>query len=336
MPEPLKQADARRWLVCDGSTVPAPGATSTNYRVHVCVDLVRVAVVEVKVTDARTGESLAHFVLGVGDVAMADRGSATAHQIVTTKTRGADLIMRMSAHNLPLVDQTGRPIDLAAPLRRHPEQTSHTLPVRIKDPDSQQEVTAWVHAARLDERAAEAARRRLHQRAQKKGQTVKAETLFFADWLLVVTTLPPQEFSAQTISALYRVRWQVELVIKRMKSLLHLDALRASSGSALASVWLTGKLLYAVLIERRARRRLGEHWTRLDQERTATWWRVWKLMAAEVAVAILGVQQWEVERWSACLAVLSERPRRRQWQTLPKAAVSQLQVGQSLVLLHAA
>jgi hypothetical protein len=327
---------ARRWLVCDGSSVQAPGATSTDYRVHVCVDVVRVALVEVTVTDHKTGESLAHFQLGDGDVVLADRVYATAEEIVTTRQRRVDLVLRMSAHNLPLYDVTGQRLDRAATLRRHPEQTLHTLAVRIKHPKGPGEVTAWVHAVRLDERAAEQARRRARRRAQKNGQTVNAQTLFFADWLLVVTTLSPEQFSAETILALYRVRWQVELIIKRWKSLLHLNALRARRGSTLAQVWLTGKLLYALLIERRARRRLGDSWTRLDQTRTATWWRVWKLIAAEVAMAILGVEQWRAEQWPECLAVLAERPRRRQLQTLPKAVTASLQAGQSLLLLHAA
>jgi len=335
-PEVPSLAGPQRWLVCDGSTVQAPGATTTDYRVHVCLDVVRVAVVEVKVTDQKTGESLAHFRLGAGDTVLTDRGYATAHEIVTTRQRQAHLVMRMSAHNLPLFDASAERIDLQAVLRADPLATLQTVSVVIKDPESQQSVTAWVHAARLDQRAAEAERRRLHRRAQKNGQTVKASTLFFADWLLVVTTWPPEQLSAETILALYRVRWQVELVIKRWKSLLDLDRLRARRGSALATVWLTGKLLYAWLIERRARRRLGDHWTRLDQHRTATWWRVWKLIAAEVAVAILGVEHWRRDDWSECLAVLAERPRRRKLQTLPRAVISLLHPDQSLALSLAA
>lgn len=184
----------QRWLVCDGSTVQAPGATTTDYRVHVCLDVVRVAVVQVKVTDQKTGESLAHFSLGAGDTVLADRGYATAHEIVSTRRRQAHVVMRMSAHNLPLFDAPAEPIDLQAVLRRDPQATRLTLPVWITDPQSHERVAAWVHAARLDERAAEAERRRLHRRAQKNGQTVKASTLFFADWLLVVTTWPPDPF----------------------------------------------------------------------------------------------------------------------------------------------
>ena len=47
--------------------------------------------------------------------------------------------------------------------------------------------------------------------------------------------------SAQTIMGLYRCRWQVEIAIKRWKSVLDVDALRAKATSPLAEVWLHGK-----------------------------------------------------------------------------------------------
>src|SRR5262245_61159187 len=64
----------------------------------------------------------------------------------------------------------------------------------------------------------------------------------------------------QTIMALYRCRWQVESAIKRWKSVLAVDALRAKAPSPLAEVWLHGKLLSALMLERRMRRQLGDSW----------------------------------------------------------------------------
>jgi hypothetical protein len=78
--------------------------------------------------------------------------------------------------------------------------------------------------------------------------------------------------------ALYRCRWQVEIAIKRWKSVLDVDALRAKATSPLAEVWLHGKLLYALMLERRMRRQLGDSWGRLDHERVGTWWRVWGML----------------------------------------------------------
>ena len=64
--------------------------------------------------------------------------------------------------------------------------------------------------------------------------------------------------------------------------MLNVDALRAKAHSPLAEVWLHGKLLYALMLERRMRRQLGDSWGRLDRERVGTWWRVWGMLKDEI------------------------------------------------------
>jgi hypothetical protein len=142
--------------------------------------------------------------------------------------------------------------------------------------------------------------------------------------VLVFTTLSPVVLSPQTIMALYRCRWQVEIAIKRWKSVLDVDALRAKANSPLAEVWLHGKLLYALMLERRMRRQLGDSWGRLDRERVGTWWRVWGMLKDEIAPMITGAFFWKEDAWAACLKVLVERPRRRKLQQLPPEAIDVL------------
>jgi IS4 transposase len=91
---------------------------------------------------------------------------------------------------------------------------------------------------------AEQAKRARHKGRQGHKQgTPSAESLFLAGRVLVFTPLAPVVLSAQTIMALYRWRWQVELAIKRWKSGLDVDALRAKANSPLAEGWLQGKWL---------------------------------------------------------------------------------------------
>jgi Transposase DDE domain len=323
MPPAPKLPEGRRWSVCDGSTVQASGAKRDDYRYHIRIDLVRTTLIEVKVTDYKTGESLAQFSFVEGDVVLTDRGFAYADQIIGAKRRGADVVSRISPHNLPLYNSGGERIDLHEQLRRHPAETIQTIEARIKATEGDEEVKAWVHAYRLDDREAEKAKRRLRKESKKHGREPKAETLFFAGYVLVVTTLAPEVLPAEVVLELYRVRWQVEIAIKRLKSLLDLDALRARRNSPLAKLWLHGKLLYALLIERRARNRVGSLlWTQLDTERRGTWWRVWKLVAAEVKSVVLG--HLRNEQWAECLEALAERPRKRKLQKLPAGVVTLL------------
>ncbi len=311
-----------RFLVVDASTVQAPGATGTDHRLPICMDLVSFVFQEVLVSDVRGGETLKHFRFQPGDVVVADRGYAHPQGMSTAVQQGAALIVRFNPFSGVLTTLTGQPLSLRAALQRQQSETVRTLPMVVSSADGQHEVRGWVHAYRLSPEQANRARHKCRQR-HKSGQP-RAETLWLAGWVLVFTTLSPAVLSAQTILAVYRCRWQIEMAIKRWKSVLDVDALRAKAESPLAEVWLQGKLLYALLVERRMRRTLGADWGWLDRERRGTWWRVWGMLKEVIAPMITGALFWQDEAWAACLKVLMERPRRRHLQQLPPAAIALL------------
>lgn len=311
-----------RFVVIDASTIQAPGATGTDHRLHIAMDLMTLQFVEVLVSDVHTGETLKHFSLGAGDVAVADRGYAHAQGMREAVKQGADLIVRLNPFSVVLFDQKQQPLALCATLKRQKMETIRTLAVVLQSTCGQHTVRGWVHAYRLSAEQAGRARQKCRQR-HKKGAP-KAESLFLAGWVLVLTTLSPAMLSAQTIMSLYRCRWQVEIAIKRWKSVLDMDALRAKATSPLAEVWLHGKLLYALMLERRMRRQLGDSWGWLDHERVGTWWRSWGMLKDQIAPMMTGALFWPEDAWAACLKVLAERPRRRQLQQLPPEAIDLL------------
>jgi hypothetical protein len=313
-----------RLSVIDGSSLEAPGANGTDYRLHLRLDLVTLTFLELVVTDVHTAESVRHFSLRAGDIALVDRGYCQPAALVEARQQGADWIVRWNS-GMPLWTPTGEAFDVVATLQQRPlTQAIVTQAVQVGPAGSSERVAATLHACRLPEVQANAARRRCRRQAQKKGKTLKAATLYLAGWVIVVTTLDPVVWTAETILTLYRVRWQVEIAIKRWKSLLDVGRLRAKAEGTLASLWLQGKLLYALLLERRCRRLGGDQWGYLDQSRQATWWRSWHLMTSWMVTAISGVTRWKESQWSACIEVMKERRRRRKLQTLPAAVQSLL------------
>ena len=62
----------------------------------------------------------------------------------------------------------------------------------------------------------------------------------------------------ELIGALYRLRWQIELAIKRLKSILHIDRLPAKHPD-LARTWLHAHLLLALLLDDITARIGGRH-----------------------------------------------------------------------------
>ena len=67
--------------------------------------------------------------------------------------------------------------------------------------------------------------------------------------MIVFTTYPPARFPAASVLEWYRLRWQVELVFKRFKSLAQLGHLPEYDDEC-AKAWLYGKLLVALLVEK--------------------------------------------------------------------------------------
>jgi len=315
--EPLPSG--RRFVVIDASSIQAPGATGTDHRLHLAMDLVSLQFLEVWVSDVHTGETLKHFTFAPGDVAVADRGYAQCQGMHAAVAQGADLIVRLNPFSVVLSDTAGAPVELGVTLKRQRMETLCTLAVTLCAAGGQHEVRGWVHAYRLNAEQANRARHKCRQ-GHKKG-TPSAASLLLAGWVLVFTTLAPAVLTAQTIMALYRCRWQVEIALKRWKSVLDVDALRAKATSPLAEVWLHGKLLYALMLERRMRRQLGDSWGRLDRQRVGTWWRVWGMLQDEIGPMITGALFWKEDAWAACLKVLVDRPRRRTLQRLPPEAL---------------
>jgi Transposase DDE domain len=273
------------------------------------MDLVSLQFLAGLVSAVHTGETLTHCTLAPGDVAVADRGDAPCQGMRAAVQQGAELIVRLHPFSVVLCDTAGAPLELCAALKRQKLAPIRTLAVARRATGGQHEVRGWVHAYRLNAEQAHRARHTWRQ-GHKKG-TPSAASLVLAGWVLVLTPRAPAVLTAQTIMALYRCRWQVEIAIKRWKSVLDGDALRAKATSPLAEVWLHGKWLYAFMLERRLRRQLGDSWGRLAHERVGTWWRVWGMLKDELAPMMTGALFWQADAWAACLKVLMERPRRR-------------------------
>lgn len=314
-----------RIVICDGTQLTAPGATSFDYRLHISFDPLTQQVCELLATDAHAGETLTRFALGAATLVLADRGFAKAPQLLKLVQQGVHVAVRCSPQYLRLLDALGQSFDLVAALRAHAAQTRLSFKVRVAAPKTGQHFPAFIHARRLSAEQINCARRRVKAKARKAGRTLKADTLSLCEWVLVLTSVPPEQLSAEVVLELYRVRWQVELLSKRYKSLLAAAELRARPRGALAEVWLGGKLLYAILVARIALKRCGSQWAQMKRRRQATWWRVWHMLSKEIEEMIMDSAAWGGLDWQALKQALPERRRKRKLQRLPEQVLKWLQ-----------
>jgi hypothetical protein len=319
------EGGGRRIIICDGSTVSAPGSRKSDYRLHLSFDALRQQACQLQVTDYSQGESLSRFAFQATDLVLADRSFAKAPQLLSVLNQGADFAVRCTPQYVKLIDAAGAPFDLLAALRASSELAPSSFRVAVCDAKTKQTFKAWIHARRLTDAQINRARRKAKRKAKCAGKTIKEATLFLCQWVLVLTSIEPDEMSAEVILQLYRVRWQIELLIKRYKSLLEMANLRARQAGELAEVWLWGKLLYAVVVEKLAMKRCGNEWTQMQPGRRASWWRIWQLLSMEVQQMVLDTTAWGGMDWQAVVRGLSERGRKRKLQALPDEVLKWLQ-----------
>ena len=94
------------------------------------------------------------------------------------------------------------------------------------------------------ERAKRKTKRQISRHPHKK--PTDPTTLEMSEYFVLGTSLSGQNFSAERVLELYRLRWQVELAFKRLKSIMQLGQLPKTDPES-CRAWLYGKMLYALL-----------------------------------------------------------------------------------------
>ena len=241
--------DTRGWSVrvVDGTLIQEPGPSGRQWRIHYSLQLPELECDQFALTPVKgrgNGEELQRFRAIAKDLVLADRGFCKAAGIRALDRQGAAVVVRWNT-NRPLCRRDGSPFALLSHVQRlqHPGRSREW---EVWVPAEGELISGRLCAIRKTEQATERERRRILRKAQQGGPQPKPATLTYAAYILVFTTLPAAEFSTAEVLQWYRLRWQVELVFKRMKSLAqlgHLPKYDERSGRA----WLYGKLLMALL-----------------------------------------------------------------------------------------
>lgn len=240
-----------RWKVriADGTEVTEPGPTGSTWRIHYVIGLPSLRCSSVEVTDSEGrghGETLARFAVSAGDLLLGDRAYGTARGIDHVVQGGGDVILRFGWNNLPLWRTQNKDFDLFAHLRRLHGTAIGDWPAFVQY--EKRLIPGRVCAVRKSRQAAEESQRRVRRKAQKNGSQILPQTLEAAEYAFVFTTVSASELAPTHVLEFYRGRWQVELVFKRLKSLMSLGHLRKTDERS-ARAWIHGKLFVAFIVE---------------------------------------------------------------------------------------
>ena len=93
---------------------------------------------------------------------------------------------------------------------------------------------------------AESVERQIKKSHKKKGRTEPSyEQLYYGNYVIVATSL---SYSVDRVLELYRQRWQIEILFKRLKSLFDYDDMPARTETTMRA-FISGKLLLAGICE---------------------------------------------------------------------------------------
>jgi DDE family transposase len=248
-PGPCPRWRGRSLRISDGSCVSQPGSRGTDWRVHGVYDLGAGGFSHLELTDKHGGEALDRGAGIEGEIRIADRGYSAAKALrrfvaSVKQAKGADYVVRLRWSSFRLRKPCGAKFDLIAHLQNMPKEQD-VDDVRVSIEGAGDPFPARIVIVRKPEEAARAERERQMREARKKGKQLDPRSLIAAEYVMLATSLSETAHPAKEILALYRLRWQIELAFKRLKSLLRMDCLPAKTDRGGRS-WIYAHLILAI------------------------------------------------------------------------------------------
>ena len=242
----------RTLRLIDATVVKEPGKTGSLWRIHYSFQWPTLACDYFKITATEgkgSGETLRHYPLRSQDYVLADRGYCHASGIHYVTGKGAFVTVRLNPDSIILQSGDGAKFGLLQRLqsiRTAGQAREWTVYIPFEDNSS---VPARLCVIRKSQTAIALAHKKLRRYSSKHGTQLQPETLIYAQYVMVLTTFPREEFSLEQILEWYRFRWQIELVFKRFKQIAQLGHLPKYDDDS-AQAWLYGKLFVALLTEK--------------------------------------------------------------------------------------
>jgi transposase len=248
----MPQAHLQLRLRLGDSTISKePGKTGSLWRVHYSFRVPELRCATFPLTPTKgvgTGDSLPQFTITPGDPVIADRGYGHTQGIAQVVSKGGASFVRLTTAALPLVTAQGRRVPLLRRLRVLP-RAGQIREWQVAIQGATRVIPGRGCALRKTEEAIKRAENQLRRNASRNREVLQPETLEYAKYVIVFPTFDQLTFSAAMILQWDRVRWQVTLAFKRLKSLAQLGHLPKADEQRARAAWLYGKLFVALLTE---------------------------------------------------------------------------------------
>jgi hypothetical protein len=237
----------------DSSIFAGPGGKG-QHRLHAGYDPARQMFTAFELTDIKQGESLARGGIEPGAIALGDRNYAKTWALRQAHEAGAYFVLRTGMRSMRMIDAaTGERLTGEAVLAALGEGSGAELEVEMIEAKARKaDGLAPVRARLIVLRASEAATAREQARIKRSrtrhGARPTSETQALAGVVMLITNLPSTTWPIARVALLYRLRWQIELAFKTLKSTFAMRDTPAKD-PRLARTWILANLAAALMTE---------------------------------------------------------------------------------------
>lgn len=234
----------------DATNVVKAGKTQREsggvWRIHAVYNLPDERLSAFEITDEKGAEAINRTAVVPGEIRLGDRVHCRADDLADVIAQGADVVVRASWRSARWCYECGSSFDIIRELR---DSATGCIdrPIWLARANAAPLGLRLV-AVRMPKDKAMKAVAAARAEAKNKQRAIQSGTLVAAEWVIIVTSLAPAQFSTDEVLEIYRLRWRIEIAFKRMKSLI---GLRPPPGKCpeVAKVWVLCHLIAVLLTE---------------------------------------------------------------------------------------
>jgi transposase len=230
----------------DASVITEPGSTGTDWRLHYSMKLFSLQCDHFLVSRQDVGESFVNFQIDCRDLIIGDRAYGRLKGIRHVRKHGGHYLARLKNKAFKIYDLKGNEINILEEAKKLAIAEVQDIRIAAGPKASSREKIRLCVIRKSDEEAEKAMKKALKE-CSKKQRKVNQETIELHRYIILATSLPSL-ITAHQIAELYRLRWQVEIAFKRLKSIMGLGHLPKKDEES-ACAWLHGKLFVALLVQ---------------------------------------------------------------------------------------
>ena len=249
--EPPEYLNGYRVNVVDASDYACKGSRGAEFRFHYMMNLFTLNTTEMYFTKASEGETLTRYTqIKENDIIIADRGYCSIKEIRHVLAHKGNYVLRMRSNSFHLYQEDGTKFDLTEELKKdYTPGRKINMPLLIKS--GKERIPVRVCAIAKSDKDVRKSERHMKKSNHNRRPLSELQTVW-SHFVVVVTSLE-DKFSTTQILELYRMRWQIELVFKRFKSIFGGREFTARKEKSVKA-WFYGKFLIAIICETLAKK----------------------------------------------------------------------------------